>query len=148
MWPNPAADNVELKLRIHAGSSFDPQGREGTMKMLAETMFPDQTARDFFVEDLGGTLTITTTYDYIQLDASSEPQHYLTMLEMIATAVSGPLIDRETTAKVRTMVAAEQKRYAADTGYIADMTAADRLLGTFPYGRPILGTEESLASVD
>ena len=38
MWPNPAADTVELKLRIHAGASFDPQGREGTMKMLAESL--------------------------------------------------------------------------------------------------------------
>jgi len=148
LWPNPAADNVELKLRIHAGSSFDPQGREGTMKMLAETMFPDQAARDFFVEDLGGTLSITTTYDYIQLDATSKPEHYLTMLEMIATAVSGPVIDRETTGKVRAMVIAEQKRHAADAGYIADMTAAKRLLGTFPYGRPILGTENTLAKVD
>jgi zinc protease len=148
MWPDPAASNVELKLRIHAGSSFDPQGREGTMKMLAETMFPDQAARDFFAEDLGGTLAITTTYDYIQIDASSRPEHYLTMLEMIATAVSGPLIDRETTDKVRAMVLAEQKRHAADPGYVANMTAATRLLGTFPYGRPVLGTEETLSKVD
>ena len=148
MWPNPAADKVELKLRIHAGASFDPQGREGTMKMLAESLFADQAARDFFAEDLGGSLSITTTHDYIQIDASSRPEQYLTLLEMIATAVSNPVIDREMTEKARTRVMAEYAAEAAKTDYIADAAVSSRLLGTFPYGRPVLGTKESLNTVD
>src|SRR5690606_18444529 len=95
-------------------------GREGTMKMLAESLFADQAARDFFSEDLGGSLSITTTHDYIQIDASSRPEQYLTLLGMVATAVSNPVIDREMTEKARTRVKAEYATAAAKTAYIAD----------------------------
>ena len=40
MWNDPAADKVSVKIRIHSGSAFDPQGKEGVMSCLAENIFP------------------------------------------------------------------------------------------------------------
>ena len=40
MFDAPASDKVTLKVRIHAGSAFDPQGKEGLMKLLAANIFP------------------------------------------------------------------------------------------------------------
>src|SRR5437764_5781311 len=54
MWPDAAAKNVAVRIRIHSGAAFDQQGREGVMKMLAEHIFQNASARDFFSEDLGG----------------------------------------------------------------------------------------------
>ena len=31
MWSDKNADKVSVKIRIHSGSAFDPQGREGVM---------------------------------------------------------------------------------------------------------------------
>jgi hypothetical protein len=53
-------NKVTLKVRIHSGSSFDPQGREGVMKILAENIFPTPESRDFFKDDLGGSLEIVS----------------------------------------------------------------------------------------
>ncbi|MBA2378162.1 MAG: hypothetical protein H0V76_01150, partial [Blastocatellia bacterium] len=41
MWSDPGADMVTARLRIHSGSAFDPQGKEGTMKVAGEVIFPN-----------------------------------------------------------------------------------------------------------
>src|SRR5580765_7591926 len=102
MWPDAKADKVTVRIRVHAGSAFDPQGKEGTMQLLADDLFPNEAARDFFSEDLGGSLSVVTTYDYIQINASSKPEGFLTMLETLSAAISNPAIDKELTAKLRT----------------------------------------------
>ena len=56
MWNDNKADKVSLKVRVHAGSAFDPQGKEGQMKLLAAHLFPTEKAKEFFVEDVGGNL--------------------------------------------------------------------------------------------
>ncbi len=150
MWSDPAADKVSVKIRIHSGSAFDPQGREGVMQMLSDNIFPNAAAREFFTEDLGGGLEIMTTYDYIQINAScstSKPENFLTMLETLASAVANPTIDKETTAKLQTALLEKVKVMESDPAYVVDRAIAKRLLGTFPYGRPLLGSPESVARI-
>ena len=48
MWSDAKADKVTVKIRIHSGSAFDPQGREGVMQLLTDNLFPNQASRDFF----------------------------------------------------------------------------------------------------
>src|SRR5439155_7948817 len=114
MWPDATAKNVAVRIRVHSGAAFDPQGREGVMKMLAQNIFPNTSARDFFTEDLGGSLEIVTTYDYIQINASSKATSFLTMLETLASAISNPATDKENTAKVRDALLAKLKDLEAN----------------------------------
>ena len=37
IWNDPTAQNVTVKVRIHSGAAFDPQGKEGVMTLLAES---------------------------------------------------------------------------------------------------------------
>ncbi len=148
MWPDDKADKVWVKVRIHAGSAFDPQGKEGVMRLLADSFFPNENAREFFAEDLGGSLEVVSNYDYIQVNASSKPDQFLTVLETLATGISSPTIDKETTAKLRSALLAKVTALESDTAYVADQAIAKRLFGTFPYGRPQLGTSESLKRID
>lgn len=148
MWSDERADKVTVKLRIHSGSAFDPQGKEGVMQMLADNIFPNEATREFFTDDLGGSLEITANYDYIQINASSKPESFLTMLETVATAVTNPTIDKETTAKLRTALLAKVASLEADPAYVADQAVAKRLFGTFPYGRPQYGTADSLKKIE
>lgn len=148
MWSDSKAEKVSVKIRIHSGSAFDPQGKEGLMQMLADNLFPNEAARDFFQEDLGGDLEIITNYDYFQVNASSKPESFLTMLEAVSSAVSNPAIDKETTAKLRTALMAKVATLEADPAYVADQAVAKRLFGTFPYGRPQYGTADSLKKID
>src|SRR5437763_6475048 len=71
MFDAPAADKVTLKVRIHAGSAFDPQGKEGVMKLLAANVFPNPEAKEYVADQLGGSLDVESTYDYTQINATS-----------------------------------------------------------------------------
>ncbi len=148
MWNSPAADKITLKLRIHSGSAFDRQDREGTMALLGDIIFPNEQFKEFFADDLGGSLDVTSNYDYIQINITGDKDKLLTMLETLANAVSKPEITKETTDKVRTERLEIVKGLEKDQVYIADQAARNLLLGDYPYGRPQNGDSESLAKID
>ncbi|MFN6963314.1 MAG: M16 family metallopeptidase [Pyrinomonadaceae bacterium] len=148
MLADQRSPRVELRLRIHSGSAFDPQGKEGVMRLLAANIFPTEVAREYFKEDLGGDLEVVTGYDFIQINASSTPENLLSLIETVANAVTNPAIDRETTARLKSELLAEVERSSKDAAAVADAAAAKRLLGTFPYGRPAAGTAASLQKID
>lgn len=148
MFSDAAAKDVTVRVRIHSGAAFDPQGKEGVMRMLADNIFPNDAAREYFSEDLGGGLEIVTNYDYIQVTASSKPEDFLTMLDTLASAVANPTIDKPTTAKLKESLLAQVKLLEADSAYVADQAVAKRLFGSFPYGRPQFGSSESIAKID
>lgn len=100
MWPDAKADSVTVTVRVHSGTSFDPQGKEGVMRLLSENIFPERAAREFFTEDLGGGLSVEANYDYIEIIASSKPENFLTMVETLSAAIANPTIDKPTTAKL------------------------------------------------
>ena len=147
-FSEPNADKVTLKLRIHSGSAFDPQNKEGVMALLGDILFPSEAAKDFFSEDLGGSLEVESSYDYIQITATSNSDKFLTMLETVANAVSKLQIDKETTAKVISARLEKVKEQEKNPSLVADLAAAKRLYGDFPYGRAITGTSESLQKID
>ena len=147
-FSEPNAEKAAVKLRIHSGSAFDRQNKEGTMALLADILFPNQEAKDFFREDLSGSLEIESTYDYIQITATSSPEQFLTMLETVANAVSNLQIDKENTAKVVAARREKVKELEKNPSYVADLAAANRLYGDFPYGRAQNGTSESLQKID
>jgi predicted Zn-dependent peptidase len=148
MWPDSSSQTVEVRIRIHSGAAFDPQGREGVMKLLADNIFPTETAREYFKEDLGGSLEIQTTYDYIEIRATGRADAFLQMMETLASAVANPTIDKETTVRLRTALIESLKKYESQPAYVADAAIAKRLFGSFPYGRPVFGTQSSVAKIE
>jgi hypothetical protein len=147
IWNDPTAQNVTVKVRIHSGAAFDPQGKEGVMTLLAESFFTNDATREFYREDLGGSLDVTANYDYIQINASSRPDQFLQMLESVAGAVATPTIDKETTPKLVAKRLEKLKELEKDPSYVANLAAAKQLFGTFPYGRPEMGSQESVSKI-
>lgn len=148
MWNEPKTNKVSLKIRIHSGSAFDPQGKEGLMRLLADNIFPNDAAREFFTEELDGSLEVVSNYDYIQINAVGRSDRLLDILQTIATVVTNPAIDKETTVRLRTALLGSVRELEKDPAYLADRAAAKRLLGTFPYGRPQMGSSESVQKIE
>ncbi len=148
LWSQPNAEKATVKLRIHSGSAFDPKDKEGVMALLADVLFPNEQAKEFFADDLGGRLEVISNYDYIQINAAGNSDQILTILETVATAVLNPTIDKETTAKVKNARLTLIKDSQKNPVFTADQAARARLFGSFPYGRAQDGTEESLARID
>jgi predicted Zn-dependent peptidase len=148
VWTNPKDEKISFKLRIHSGSMFDTKERIGTMALLADILFPTEQTKEYFEQDLEGSFSVTSTYDYIQIDASGKSDAFLSMLETIGTAVSNPQITQENFVKVRNARVELIKELQKNPKYVADKAAAKRLLGDYPYGRPQEGTLEGLAKMD
>lgn len=148
VWNDKNTDKVFVKIRIHSGSAFDPLGKEGVMQMLSDILFPVETTREFFTEDLNGSFDIVTNYDYIQINASGDADKFLTILETLSPAIINPQINKESTERVRQPLLAKVQELEKNPSYIADRAVAKRLLGNFPYGRPQFGSSESLAKID
>jgi hypothetical protein len=148
MWNVPKSDKITVKIRIHSGSAFDPQQKEGVMRLLADNIFPTESAKEFFTEELDGSLEVFSNYDYIQITATAKSEHLLEVLQTLANAVANPVIDKETTARLRAALAEKVRALDKDPVYAADMAAASRLYGTFPYGRRQMGTAESVQRID
>ncbi len=148
VWNNKNTDKVFVKIRIHSGSAFDPLGKEGVMQMLSDILFPMETTREFFTEDLNGSFDIVTNYDYIQINASGDADKLLTILETLSPAIINPQINKESTERVRLPLLAKVQELEKNPSYIADRAVAKRLLGNFPYGRAQFGSSESLAKID
>ncbi len=148
MWTEPAAEKATVKLRIHSGAAFDTLGKEGTMAMLADVLFPNESVKEFFREDLGGSLAVESNYDSIQINATGNAEQILTILETIAAAVTKPQIDKETTARARAARLERVVELEKKPAYVADRAAAKRLFGNYPYGRSAEGTAESLQKID
>ncbi|HMT09157.1 MAG TPA: insulinase family protein, partial [Pyrinomonadaceae bacterium] len=148
MWRDSSATDATVRIRIHSGAAFDPQGKEGVMRLLADNIFPTEATREFFSEELGGGLTVTTNYDYIEINARGRSDALLTMIETLSAAVANPTIDKPTTAKLKENLAKTAKDFENDPSYVASLAANKRLFGTFPYGRPMYGSSESIAKID
>jgi predicted Zn-dependent peptidase len=148
VWANPKEEKVSFKLRIHSGSMFDTKARIGTMALLADILFPTEQTKEYFEQDLEGSFSVTSNYDYIQIDASGKSDAFLSMLETIGTAVSNPQITQENFVKVRNARVELIKELLKNPKYVADKAAAKRLLGDYPYGRPQEGTLEDFAKTD
>lgn len=148
VWNAPNSDHVTAKLRIHSGSVFDPKDKEGTMALLADILFPDGTAQEFFRDDLGGSLKVESNFDYIQINATVKPDKFLTMLETIANAVANPQINKDSAAKVIAARLEKVKSIESDPSRIGYNAARKRLFGDYPYGKTPAGTSESLRNID
>ena len=60
--PRPNDSNVRVHLRIKSGAAFDLAGKEGTVSLLGDVLFPDPATREFITDELGGSLDVTTNY--------------------------------------------------------------------------------------
>lgn len=148
LWSDPTADKVTIKVRIHSGSAFDPKDKMGVMTLLSEILFPTAQSKEFFTEELGGSLDITNNYDYIQITATGKSDETLTMVETLSNAIANPQITQENFVRVRDERLKKVQELEKNPGYQADRAVAKRLFGDFPYGRSVEGTSASLAKID
>jgi zinc protease len=148
IWNRPADGNVYLKLRIHSGAAFDLAGKAGTMALLSDALFPDPTTREYFVEELGGRVDVTSDYDGITVMLSGNASKFERIIELLSTAListelTPPVIEKLREARIKMV-----RDLEISPTLTADRAIAARLFADYPYGRPRAGSQESLARVD
>ncbi|MDH3530568.1 MAG: insulinase family protein, partial [Acidobacteriota bacterium] len=148
IWRVPDTKEVTVNLRVHSGAAFDPLDKEGVAILLSQVMFPDTGLFEDFEEDLGGSLSVEVTLDYIQIEMKAKSDKLVEVLEILAGATITPDIDKDAAAEAKKARIEKLSLDAEDPASIADSEIAERLYGSFPYGRNPNGTVESVAGID
>lgn len=148
LWNRQGDANVYLKLRIHSGASFDLVGKSGMMALLSDALFPDPTTREYFTEELGGRVEVTTDYDTINVTLTGRASMFERIVELLRTALVSTQLTPEVVEKVRSARVKMVQELSISPALQADRTIAARLLGNYPYGRPGTGSTETLARVE
>jgi zinc protease len=148
IWSRPGDQDVLLKLRVHSGAAFDLAGKEGSMALLGDILFPDSTAREYFTDEMQGRLNVTTDYDSLTITMQGRAREFERIVEILRTALVTTQLTPENLAKVREGRIKVLKETGISPTMLADRAIARRLFGDFPYGRPAGGTVESLERIE
>ena len=147
-WQRPGDANVLLKLRINSGAAFDLAGKDGTMTLLGDVLFPDPATREYFTEQLGGKLEVSTNYDGIDVLISGKASEFERIVEVLRGALVTTQLTPENVARVREARIKQLSEKPSSAAEVADRAIAARLFGTFPYGRSPGGSSESLSKIE
>lgn len=144
----PGDSQVALKLRINNGAAFDLAGKEGLAMLLSDALFPDPGTRQYVTEELNGRLEVNTSYDSVEIALSGKASDFERLAELLRNALMQMRLAPEDVARLRDERIKAAREANTKPGIVADRAVAARLYGTYPYGRTLAGTPESLARID
>jgi zinc protease len=147
-WQKSGDPNVLLKMRIHSGAAYDLAGKAGMMALLGDVLFPEAETRQYFTDELGGRLGVTSDYDAVTITMSGRSSGFERMIELLRNAVLATPLSPEIVAKLREARIQMLRDTNATPPSIADRAIAARLFGEFPYGRPAAGAVETVTRID
>jgi len=144
----PGDANVLLKLRIHSGAIYDTAGKAGTMALLGDALFPDATTREYFTEELGGRLTVTTNADALNITMTGRAGEFERIVEQLRNAIFNAPFTAQSISNLREARAKVVRETSVSPTTIADRAIATRLFGDYPLGRSFTGTADTLARIE
>jgi zinc protease len=144
----PGDPQVMFKIRINNGAAFDLAGKEGLMTLLGDALFPDAETRQYVMEELDGRLEVNTSYDNIEILLSGRTSDFERLVELLRNAVLQMRLAAEDVNRLREARLKDARESGAQAALVADRAAAARLYRSYPYGRALAGTPESLARID
>lgn len=148
-WYEPGNPKIYIKLRVHSGGAFDPVGKTGTMALLTDSFFPElEEMKTFFEDDLGGKLDVYIDQDSITISAYGNASEYDRIIGVFQSAILTPqntpeIVNRLKSNRLQKISDAEKNPHN-----IANRAVLSRLLGQYPYARPVNGETEITQKID
>ncbi len=138
---------------VSGGARCDAAGRSGLSALVAGLLGKGAGARDAFgfanaVEGVGGSFHAAATADHLIVSGQCLSAHTDRMLELLADALLAPSLSRVQLEKLRARQI-ELIKAAKDSDPAELLATYGRafLFRGHPYGRPVTGGEDSLASI-
>jgi predicted Zn-dependent peptidase len=144
----PNDPQVLLKMRINSGAAFDLAGKEGLTMLLSDALFADPETREFVTEELNGRLEVNTSYDNIEILLAGKTSDFERLVEILRDAVLQMRLAPEDVSRLRDERLKAAREISQKPAIVADQAIAERLYGSYPYGRRIAGTPESITRIE
>jgi zinc protease len=154
LLPRPEVPLIACEAVVRGGARLDPVPRAGLASVTAEMLTRGAGARDAFafadaVEGAGGSLDAGAHAEAVVLHAQFLARDRALMLELLADALQRPRFDADELERVRER-RIEFIKAAKDSepqSLIGNYGRA-LLFGDHPFGRPVGGSERSLAALE
>lgn len=150
--PVPGARSVSTGVWVRQGSVHETPEISGASHMLEHMVFkgtPTRSSRDLAleIESLGGSLDAFTTREYTAYQARVLDRHMGTALDILSDLTLRPLL-RDEDLDLEREVILEEIATVEDTpdDWVFDLHA-ERFWPGHPYGRPILGTRDTVGGM-
>src|SRR5574337_1340343 len=143
---------VTIKVTVQAGSLWEPEMRAGLANLTAVLLTRGTTPRtasqiDESVDFIGASLSSSAGRDFSEVDLTLLKKDIPKGLELLTDVLLHPIFEQgEIARKVRELKAALRKRQE-DPGEGAEEVFNTLVFGSHPYGRPLEGSDASLAAI-
>jgi zinc protease len=150
---NPVAPVVAVMLMVRMGGRWEPAQHAGISNFLHAVMVKGTTRRSGAdvaeaVADMGGKLTASGEPDFSLISSAALARFWKELLALIAEIAFEPaLAPADVSGERDWLVSRIQRQRDSPSARAFDEFYAV-VYGTHPYGRPSLGTPESLARID
>jgi zinc protease len=148
----PALPIVVVRVGVGAGSVLDPPDKAGlsalTVRMMARGI-PGRTGLeiDRAIEQVGGRLDAESGRDWATLGVAVLRRDLALGLDLLTDVLVRPTFPAEELDRAREEAAGDVQRSEDDPESVAGQAFRALAFPSHPYGRPVSGTEESLARV-
>ena len=99
------------------------------------------------IEAMGGSANAFTSYDETAWQATVPAERAAEALALLLEMAVDPVLDAEAVERERRVIAEELRGAADDPAWVLGEAVRRRFWGAHPFGRPVLGTPETLASL-
>jgi zinc protease len=150
--PTAGTGVVAIDVWIKAGSIVEPDQWSGMAHFLEHMIFKgsDRVLPGMFdqaIESHGGMANAATGYDYAHYYMVMAQQHFASTLPYLAEILVHATIPADTFDAERQVVLEEMRKAWDEPDYLAYQRVGEQIYPPHGYGRPILGTPESLATL-
>ena len=143
---------ISMRFAFRGGAALDPKGLGGLASMVASLLDEgagdlDSKAFQAKLEDLVITLRYDAGRDTFGGNLKTLVENRDTAFDLLRLSLTRPRFDKEPVERIRSQILAGLRQESEEPGAIARKTLMKTLFPGHPYGRPVDGTEESVARV-
>lgn len=147
----PGTGTFSAKLRLAGGALFDLAGKGGLAEITAGMLLRGSRGTDAMslaetVEATGLTINVSVKWDSTNITISGPADSFDTAIELLGRLVTSPTFDQKEFDALKSQRVAALKQAAPDKQML-ERSAVQTVFGSHPFGRPLYGTAESVATI-
>lgn len=149
----PHLRSVTSGIWVNCGSVYEEPSYGGVSHFLEHMLFKGTPRRDALaiaaeMEAVGGVLNAFTGKEHTCYYARSMDEHFSLQLDLLADMYINPLLDKKEFVREKKVILEELNMYEDSPDEVAMDLFTSTLYPDHPYGPPILGTLDSLTTLD
>ena len=150
--PSTASDLETIDVWVGAGTRRETDQNNGAAHFIEHLLFKGTPTRkpgeiDAAIEDIGGTLNAATSYDWAHFYVTVGASDAGAAMDIMADVMRNAELRQTDMDQERPVILSEMARNFASPMERLTRTVDNMVFREHPYGRPLLGTEESIAQM-